>query len=125
MHAPALERDLAHANEVLSDAQQSLLAFVPYELRPVDEMFVDLFDGALGRLCQFDLLPATIGEVRTLGHFHVEIADALLFAHCRVLTVRQRTCATIAQTGQIVLIATEHRRLGSALDKALLSAKTQ
>ena len=33
-----------HADEVLEDFRESLLALVPQEPRPVDELFVDLLE---------------------------------------------------------------------------------
>lgn len=50
--------------------------------------------------------------MRTFSRFHEQIQNTLLLAHSRVLTVGKRAGQSTAETGQIVLMATELLCLG-------------
>ena len=84
------------------------------ELRPIDELLVQLFQGCGVVLVQFDLLPEPVGSVGSLCSLHVEVAYTFLFTDCGVLGVRERTGPTIAQPGEVEFIAAEV--LGFSLD---------
>ena len=46
-------------------------------------------------------------SVRSFDRFHIQIADAILFAYCRITTIRKRTRTTEAKTAYIVRILTK------------------
>lgn len=89
------ESKAPHLNEVLRDFRHPLLAFVDREVRPVDELLVNLsarpLDAARTRerkggegylleclgvvIRELDALPHVRGRVRTLDGLHVEVED--------------------------------------------------
>ena len=102
-----MELHFSHSLQHLSEFGQSLFAFVDYELRPVYQLFIYLFERLLVVLVQLHFLPELAGSVSPLSCLHIEVADPLLFPDCGVLRISQRAGPAIAQPSEIVLVSAE------------------
>lgn len=96
-----------HADQVLSDFHESLLALESNEAVPVQEVFVDLLDGLVEVAAEFSLLPSLVREGEALCCLHVQVDHAIFLSDGRVLTVGQRARLPAAQSRQIVFISAE------------------
>ena len=68
-----LHAQLAHAREVLADAQETLLAPVDHELGPVLEILVNHLHRLLLVRRTLDFLPQMLRGMRSLDRFHAPV----------------------------------------------------
>ena len=68
------KHQLAHANQVLGNLGEALLALVLDEARPELEIPVDLDESFLVVLGQTDLLPQPVWKGRPLNGLHIQVA---------------------------------------------------
>ena len=59
---------------------------------------------------QFDFLPELFGQVSTLYRFEVKVTVALVLTNSRIARISQRTAMSVAETCEVVIIATKRLR---------------
>lgn len=92
----ALQLQLSHLYDHLPQFGESLLALVDDEGRPIDEVFIDFFEGFLVGFVESDFFPELVGEMCPFCSLHVEVADAFLLSDGGVLGVGEGTRLAIA-----------------------------
>lgn len=107
------QSQLPHADQVLRDLQQALLALLLDKPWPVDQIFIDLSQSFLQTLGEFDFLPHVAWETGPFHCFHVEEAVAIFLPHCGILTVCQGARRTATKASYVVLIPAESLSLGT------------
>lgn len=101
------KHQLAHANQVLGNLGETLLALVLDEAWPELEIPVDLDEGFLVVLGETYLLPQPVWKGRPLNGLHIQVAHTILFSDGGILAVGERAGGTIALSCQVVLIPAE------------------
>jgi hypothetical protein len=102
---------LAHADEILRDFREALLALVDGELGPVDELLVDLGERRFVVAAELHLLPQVARRVRALDRLHEKIAHAVLLADRRVAAVGQRARLAVAHACPAIVSGARARGL--------------
>lgn len=98
---------LPHPYEHLPEFRQSLLALMNLELRPIHQIFVNLFQCPLVVLVKLHLFPQFVRHMCPFCCLHIEIADAFLLSDRGILRVSEGTASSVAQSRKIVLIVAE------------------
>lgn len=108
-----LQLEFAHADQILRDLGQPLLALVRQKLGPELQMLIDLLQrlGIIAR--QLHALPQLARKVGSLNGFHKQVAATLLLADGGVAAISQRAARPIAEAGDIVGVSTERRVLSN------------
>jgi len=101
------DREFSHADEVLGDLCETLLALVHAEIGPVLELVIDLLERIVVVFRELDLLPEVGRAVCALDSLDVQEALALVLVDRRVLRVRQGARLPVAQPRNVVLVAAE------------------
>ena len=102
-----LQREFSHADEVLCDLREALLALVHGEIWPVLELLVDLRKRLVVVPGQLDLLPQIGRAMSALNRLDVKEALAIVLMDGRVLRVCERARLAVAQARHVVLVAAE------------------
>ena len=102
-----LKGELPHADEILCDFCEALLALVHAEVGPVFELLIDLSQRLVVVSRQLDLFPQVGWAVCALDRLDVQEAVAVVFVDGGILRVCKGARLAVAQARDIVLIAAE------------------
>jgi len=105
VHARHLE--LSFPDDHLVQLGKTLLAFVPLELGPELEVFIQNGKCLLVVLGQLYLLPELLWQVGSLDRLHVEVTVAFVLQDGGIACVCERTRVARAQAREVVLVATK------------------